>query len=338
MINGPKPVEPRSVISVRVFTCASRTTTPLEDRLHAIRAGLLPIINDLRLCKEASYQPFEGSPIKISVDGQNFSFGLKIGQGGMGGIFLGCNLATNELVVLKMIRSEMEGIDELRDRFRGEANFGRELGSQHPGIVCTLHYSDGLRPFMILPYLSGATLEELLNAEEVLPLPQALMILYYLCEVESFLLDRYIIHRDMKMGNVMLIDTTDEPSRFPLVVFDLGVAKNVRTPSRTVPGSVMGSPTTIAPEVMSGRAGASVLGEQFALGMMLTEMLIGQLPGKEHTTLVDFLLDRELTPEQEAMVPVAALPLVQKLLNKNANERFPDMRALQAEVARLLML
>jgi len=326
-------------VLIRPIVSSNGAQAAFMYRLQKIQSKLLPYVHAIRMDKERKHIPLS-VPLKVRMGSDSFSFGVRIGKGAMGEIFLGFDDTTGEAVVMKRILPGLAADPTITGRFLSEAQIGM-LGTQHPGVVKTLNYTMSPEPTIILPYLPGATLNELLEVSTKLPLPQALWLIYYLCEIESFLLDEHqVVHRDLKAENVMLIDTTDEPAQFPVVVFDLGLAKMIgASRSFTQQGSVVGSPCNVPPENLLGGP-LSAKGEQFALGMLLMEMLLGEFPGDHASPLIEWLLNRILTPTQTEKMKrtaPAALPLVRKLLKEDPQDRFPNMRLLQSEVARLLM-
>jgi|GEM_PF-6927782 serine/threonine-protein kinase len=325
------------VTTTAVVRTGAKTTTSLEDTLRMIRRQLQPDIHDLCLIRESEYQSFPNAPLEVFTDRARYTFGLKIGEGGMGEIYLGCNVETGETVTMKKVKEEVRKFEEIWERFRREAQLGEELKGKHPGVIRTLDYQFGDDLLLITPYYRGATIADLVERKGRFTVPQTLMTAYYLCEVEEFFEHENIVYRDLKGDNVILL-AEEDLDQFPLVFLDLGLAKKINEVryKLTREGVIVGAPVNIPPETLTGKVSTSVPGEQFAVGMLMATMLLGELPGNPESSVSSYLLQRRLTVDQERKIPEKVLAMLRRLLDPEPRQRYVNIRALKSDIAQLL--
>lgn len=325
------------VTTTAVVRIAARTTTSLEDTLRMICRQLQPDIHDLCLAAESQYRSFANAPLEVVTDRARYRFGLKIGVGGMGEIYLGYNVETGETVAVKKVREDLREDNEVRERFKREVLLGLELNGRHPGVIYALDYQFGDDLLMITPYYRGATIADLIERTGGFTISQTLMTAWYLCAVEGFFEDQNIVYRDLKGDNVVFLETK-ELDQFPLVFLDLGLAKRVNEPKPrlTREGVVVGSAVNIPPETLTGRVSASVPGEMFAIGMLMSTMLLGEHPGDLKSSVGSYLIQRRLTADQEKRIPEGVLVMLRRLLDPEPMQRYVNIKALKSAIATLL--
>ena len=245
-----------------------------------------------------------------------------IGQGGMGAVYKARQKALDRVVALKILPPGIGGDPSFAQRFAREAQALAKLN--HPGIVTLYEFgqADGLFYFL-MEFVDGVNLRHLLEAGRVSP-REALAIVPQICDALQYAHDHGIVHRDIKPENILL----DRQGR--VKVADFGLAKLVGSEAfvlamgegvvaasgeKSVPsvvlteaGKVMGTPQYMAPEQSQAPATVDHRADIYSLGIVLYQMLTGELPGKpieppSHTVRVDVRLDevvlRSLEKEPE---------------------------------------
>lgn len=196
-----------------------------------------------------------------------------IGQGGMADVYLALDTVLNRQVAIKLMRGELSDDSTNLLRFEREAKAVADLS--HPNVVEI--YDIGThndRPFMVMEYVKGYTLKELLRKRGALDVREALDIAKQMVLAIKAAHDKGIIHRDIKPQNIIIkFDCT-------VKMMDFGIALTKDNMQLTQADSVMGSVHYLAPELAKGKP-ASVQSDIYALGIVLYEMLVGDVPFKD---------------------------------------------------------
>jgi serine/threonine protein kinase len=258
----------------------------------------------------------------------------ELGRGGMGIVYKARQVKLNRLVALKMVLSgQHAGRDDLL-RFRTEAEAVASL--QHLNIVQIYEVGDqdGC-PYFSLEYVTGGSLEDKLDREALLPAAAAAQLLETLARAVHAAHQRGIIHRDLKPANVLL--TSDGVPK----ITDFGLAKRLDAPGQTSTGSVMGTPSYMAPEQAEGKTrelGPAV--DIYALGAILYELLTGRPPFLGATpldTLHQVRHQEPVPPRQlQPKVPRDLETLALKCLRKEPRHRYASAAALADDLGRFL--
>jgi serine/threonine-protein kinase len=277
-------------------------------------------------------RPRRSSPLGPSVPG--YEIIAEIGRGGMGVVYKARHVRLDRLVALKMILAGAHASAEQIARFHIEARAVAQI--QHPGIVQIHEDGDheGL-PYFSLEYVPGGSLAQLIGGRPQQPHAAATMVME-LCRAMAEAHVRGIIHRDLKPANVLL--TLDGKPK----ITDFGLAKQMEGDSKqTRTGAIMGTPSYMAPEQAWGKThDVSPLSDQYALGAILYEMLVGRPPFQGATAMETL----ELARNQEPVPPTRLQPKVPKdleticlkALQKDPAKRFPQAAAMSADLRRFL--
>ena len=258
-----------------------------------------------------------------------------LGRGGMGDVYRATDLQTNGLVAVKALNPQAVGRDpELLERFMREGQALRQLN--HPNIVrMVAAVEEAGQHYLALEYVEGGSLADLLAEDGTarLPAERVLEIALDLADALTRAHRLGIIHRDLKPANVLLAG--DGTPRLT----DFGIAHLSADPPITQTGYMMGTVDYISPELCEGQP-ASEQSDIWAFGVLLFEMLTGQLPfkGESLTARLTAILTQPV-PDMTALVPGipdALADLTYRMLEKDPQQRIPSVRQVGLELEALL--
>ena len=315
LITATADVEPRRVIEVVSALNAPSVTAALEQ--------LGPI--------ESEYDQLLGTVL----DGR-YQIERKLGEGGMGVVFLAKHIVIEKMVAVKVLKREVARDQSVVKRFVQEAKAASRIG--HPNIVDVTDFgttADGMT-YSVMEFVEGHTLSQVVKNEAPLSPSRALPIVAQLAKALGSAHEKGIVHRDLKPDNVFVI-ARDGRRDFVKIV-DFGIAKIIpiegrdeNAPRLTHAGSVFGTPEYMAPEQAAGRSDTDHRVDVYSLGVMLYEMLLGEVPHKGDTmvrTLAMQMLDeiphpRHIRPDIHLGEDLERVLL--KALAKKRDERFQSM-------------
>ncbi len=260
-----------------------------------------------------------------------------LGRGAMGVVYKGFDPHIERTVAIKVIRKAAFDDDEIGEalgRFRREAQAAGRL--VHPNIVTVYEYGEeNDTAFIAMEYIEGHSLKELLASQTNFTLAEVVDILSQLLNGLSYAHTNGIVHRDIKPDN--LIFTPDGT----LKIMDFGVAR-LESSSLTMAGSMMGTPSYMAPEIFSGEE-VDQRSDLFSAGIILYQLLTGHKPfsGSSMTTIMHQVVN-VMPPKPSQLDSRLAAPLdglIQTCLAKNPANRFQNaadfLAGLQEAFARL---
>lgn len=245
-----------------------------------------------------------------------------VGEGGMGVVFRAHDLNLDREVAIKVLQAPEFAAADFSTRFQREARILAKL--VHPNILSVFQYgqSEGLA-YLVMPFIDGESLAGKLRRGP-LDLRQVTTIVTELASALDAAHDIGIVHRDIKPGNVLISRTGH------IYLADFGIARlmeqdPVDTLSRTMTGTVLGTPSYMAPEALKGLE-VDARADIYSLGVLTFEMLSGALPfeGKTAFEVISAHLLQEW-PRVDSLrpdVPVSMALAVQRALSKDRDERF----------------
>jgi len=243
----------------------------------------------------------------------------------MGSVYRATDLRTQGTVAVKLAHPHLANEPSFRERLRREARIAASLSSPRVVRVIDFDEHEGV-PFLVMEYVAGETLQQILTRQGRLPLSAALSIATEVARALEAAHARGIVHRDLKPQNVKLVDGQ-------VKVLDFGIALLEGLPSLTATGLVMATPEYCAPE--QARGFSDVRTDIYALGVMLYRMLSGEVPFQGPTPLaVLYLHATEPLPPLPDDVPRTVRDVVARCLAKDPGERFQIPTALVAALER----
>ncbi|WP_437960696.1 serine/threonine-protein kinase [Sorangium sp. So ce119] len=261
-----------------------------------------------------------------------FEIEALLGEGGMGVVFEAWDREAHRIVALKLLRD----VDEAAG-----ARFDREAGAlaalSHPGIVGHVaHGSTALgERYLAMERLVGVTLAERL-AEGPLGVRDAARVGHGVAAALAAAHERGLVHRDIKPSNIFLQDGSVERVK----LLDFGLARGKDAPAVTGAGSLVGTPSYMAPEQVRGAASPDARTDLFALGAVLFECLTGRAPflgADTEAVLVKILVERPpAVRELRPLAPPALEALVARMLSKAPEGRPASAAEVARELAALL--
>lgn len=251
----------------------------------------------------------------------------KIGQGGMGTVYAARHEQLPKLAAVKVLSTAVAQDNTQVDRFFTEAQAISLL--QHPSIVTLYDYgqmADGT-VYMLMELLIGPSLKEQVE-KEPLTLAKILQVISQVALALAVVHQQGIVHRDLKPANIMLIPSARGEQ---VKILDFGVAKFVQSiESRSVPGTVLGTPAYMAPEQCEGSSAVSDRADVYALGIIAYELLTGQYPyslkGQGLQAFMRAHLEQPILPLHPLVpeLPREIAELIREMLDKEP-ERRPSM-------------
>jgi serine/threonine protein kinase/WD40 repeat protein len=256
----------------------------------------------------------------------------ELGRGGMGVVYQALDLRLKRRVALKMVLVGSHAGEHELARFRTEAEAVARL--QHPGIV-QIHEVGvhGGLPFFSLEFCPGGSLDRKLDGTP-LPAREAAALVQKLAQAMQAAHEKGVIHRDLKPANVLLAEDGTPK------ITDFGLARKLDEAGQTQTGSIMGTPSYMAPEQAGGHKDVGPSCDVYSLGAILYELLTGRPPFKAATpldTVLQVLSDEPAPPRQlNGRVPRDLETICLKCLEKAPQRRYPTARALAEDVGRYL--
>jgi serine/threonine-protein kinase len=262
--------------------------------------------------------------------GERYRLKSLLGVGGMGQVFVAENLAIGAEVAVKLLKPELIASKLFRQRFQKEAE---AIGSiNHQNVARLFDLVVGDPTFLVMEYVQGPTLYQLIENEKRLDYHRALRIASRLCWGLHAAHERGIVHRDLKPANIIIASDPEGGDQPKIIDFGLAKLANATVnKDLTRTGQTMGTPAYMAPEQVAGRP-VDARADVYSLGCVLYAMLVGKPPftGDDDVQVMyrqvhePALAPSAIVPE----IPVKVDEVLARALAKDPADRYPDTRAL----------
>jgi eukaryotic-like serine/threonine-protein kinase len=194
-----------------------------------------------------------------------------VATSGMATVFRAVDTLTGQAVAIKVPHPEIESDPAMYDRFEREESIGTRL--DHPGVMKVFANPDRTQVYMVMEWLEGRLLRQILNEEKILSEDRAAKLTIGVCDALEYIHANGVVHRDLKPENIM-VDGDDN-----VRLIDFGIAANAGAKRLTFANlsQSLGTPDYISPEQVRGKRG-DARSDIYSLGVMLYEMVTGSVP------------------------------------------------------------
>ncbi|MBP7862244.1 serine/threonine protein kinase [bacterium] len=279
-----------------------------------------------------SNDPFVGKIIE-----QKYEIISPIGEGGMSVVYKAKHLLMDRFVAIKMIRPEYATMSQLIDRFKQETKAVSSL--RHPNIVTVFDYGflPDQTPFLIMDYLEGKVLNQLIKQEKTMHWERAVLLFSQACDALAHSHERGVVHRDIKPSNLLVRQELEGVES--LTIFDFGIAKLLNPDGKKLTnlGEVFGSPLYMSPEQCSGDM-IDPRTDVYSLACVIYEALVGVPPlvgAKPIETIMKHINDKPRTLSEvrpDLNIPPRLEEMVMTALSKAPIDRQPNMITFRNEL------
>ena len=251
-----------------------------------------------------------------------------IGEGGMANVYLAYDTILERNVAVKILRGDLANDEKFVRRFQREALSASSLS--HPNIVEVYDVGeDNGVYYIVMEYIDGKHLKQLLKRRGKLTLNEVIDIMLQITDGMACAHDSYIIHRDIKPQNIMILDSGI------VKITDFGIAMALNSTQLTQTNSVMGSVHYLPPEQASGK-GSTIQSDIYSMGILMYELLSGKLPYRGDNAVEIALkhLKEELPSIRTECpdLPQAVENVILKACAKNPKNRYPDARSMHEDL------
>ena len=248
-----------------------------------------------------------------------------VATSGMATIYRATDMSAGREVAIKLPHFEMECDPVFYDRFQREAAIGTSLS--HPAIIRVFPAENRSRLYMVLEWVNGRLLRQLLTEEGKFAPERAVAIMLQLCDALDYIHGQGVVHRDLKPENIMI----DENDRIKLIDFGIASKAGARRLTFGKFSKTQGTPEYVSPEQVKGKRG-DARSDLYSLGAMFYEMLAGETPfnGPDAVVILNAKTRSAPTPPREIApeIPPALEEIVLRALEREPINRYHQAREL----------
>ena len=251
-----------------------------------------------------------------------------IGEGGMANVYLAYDTILDRDVAVKVLRGDLANDEKFVRRFQREALSASSL--THPNIVEVYDVGeDHGQYYIVMEYVEGRHLKDLIKKRGKLTLSEVIDIMLQITDGMSVAHDSYIIHRDIKPQNIMILENG------LVKIMDFGIAMAMNSTQLTQTNSVMGSVHYLPPEQANGK-GSTLQSDIYSMGIVMYELLTGKLPYKGDNA-VEIALKHLKEPlpsirDELPNIPQSVENIIIKATAKNPKNRYADAREMHNDL------
>jgi serine/threonine protein kinase len=278
--------------------------------------------------------PLIATPLRTGDLLDHYRIDDLVASSGMASIFRATDTKTNRHVAIKVPHPGKIEKGPILDRLQTEIDLGKRF--DHPGLVKILA-NDGPGPrYAVMEWADGKLLREIIEEHGELSIERAIRITLAICEALEYVHSHGVVHRDVKPENVM-VDTDDN-----IKLLDFGIARETRLNlwNRLIREEAMGTPGYVSPEQIKGKR-ADARGDIYSLGIVLFEMLTGEVPfsGLDPLTAMNMrlLVDPPPPSEINPAILLGLQRIVQCAVARDPANRYSSARKFAFDLSAALM-
>jgi eukaryotic-like serine/threonine-protein kinase len=276
----------------------------------------------------------EGDSLIGTTLAGKYRIDARLNEGGMGTVYRGTHVLMDKTVAIKVLRPSLAADEKIVARFSREARAASRISHPNALSVTDFGEDESGHVFLVMEFLSGKTLKQLIRDEGPLPLARVVDITRQIGDALNAAHAQGVVHRDLKSDNIMLLDTM---SGDYAKVLDFGIAKinepdGATDTGLTAPNLVIGTPQYMSPEQCSQNSEIDARSDIYSFGVILYEMLVGHVPfSGDSPTMVMMKHLQEPVPsvlEERNDLPASVARVVARAMAKVPRNRYQNVAEL----------
>ena len=270
------------------------------------------------------------NPLRAGEQLDSYRVDSLVARSGMASIFRATDLRTGKPVALKVPHPEVESEPVFYDRFHREQDIGAKL--DHPAVMKVFADGDRSRVYMVMEWIEGTLLRDILREQRKLPPERATKIATGIADALEYIHNHGVVHRDLKPENIMV----DAHDNVKLIDFGIAGQEGARRLTFAKLSNVMGTPDYISPEQVKGKRGDG-RSDIYALGVMLYEMLTAQVPFRGPNAFAimnDRLMNNPVPPREiDPGISPQLQEIIYRAIERDPKNRYAHARELAWDLA-----